>query len=53
MEAFETFLDGTNQSFEYVQPVSWWVVVMLVGMDLVAFVLVAAHFLRSMRTGQS
>lgn len=53
IDAFAGFLDGTDDSFEYVQPVAWWVVIMLVGMDLVAFGFVAAHFLRSMRGGRT
>jgi hypothetical protein len=53
VDAFEGFLGGTNQSFEYVQPVPWWVVIMILAMDMVGVVFMAAHFLRSARTGQS
>ena len=53
VDAFEGFLGGTNQSFDYVEPVPWWVVIMILAMDLVGVVFMAAHFLRSVRTGQS
>ena len=53
IDAFAPFLEGTETSFEYVQPVPWWVVIMLGGMDVIALGFIAAHFLRLMRTGQS
>jgi hypothetical protein len=53
MEEFETFLDGTDKSFEYVQPVPWWVVIMLLGLDLFAVVFVVGFFRRRARIGQS
>ena len=53
VDAFEEFLGGTNQSFEYVEPVPWWVVIMILAMDMFGVVFMAAHFLRSAREGKA
>ena len=51
--AFEAFLSGTDTSFSYVEPVSWWVVGMILAMDLVGLVIVSVSFLRKARAGQA
>ncbi len=51
MDALQPFLDGTATSFEYVEPVPWWVVGLIGGMDLIGLAVVVANFLRSARAG--
>jgi hypothetical protein len=53
VDAFEGFLGGIDESFEYVEPVAWWVVIMILAMDMMGVVFMAAHFLRSARAGQA
>lgn len=53
LNAVEAFLGGTQSSLQYEEPVPWWVVGMILVMDLVGLAVVAGIFLRSARTGQS
>jgi hypothetical protein len=52
MDALEAFLDGTDPSFEYEEPVPWWVIGMILAMDLIGLAVVVWSFLRSARNGQ-
>jgi len=45
IEAIGGFLDGTAGTFAYVEPVQWWVVVMVLGMDLAGAIFVVVRFL--------
>jgi hypothetical protein len=53
MNALEEFLSGTQPSLRYQEPVPWWVVGMILVMDLIGLAIVAGNFLRRARTGQS
>lgn len=53
MDALEGFLGDTQPSFQYEEPVPWWVVGMILVMGLVGLAVVAGNFLRRVRAGQS
>lgn len=48
-EAFSGFLAGTETSFAYKEPVMWWVIFLVGGMDLVATAFIVWNFLRGSR----
>jgi len=51
IDALSGFLHGTDTSFEYMVPVSWWVVVLVVGLGLMGMAIVAGSFLKESRGG--
>ncbi|MFH1184074.1 MAG: hypothetical protein V1755_03430 [Chloroflexota bacterium] len=46
IDALSGFLNGADKSLEYVEPVQWWVVALVVGLDLMGMAIVAGSFLR-------
>lgn len=51
MDAFSTFLNGSSTSFEYEEPVPWWVVALTGGMGLIGMAVLAANFIRDSLRG--
>jgi hypothetical protein len=51
IEALQGFLGSTQSTFEYTEPVQWWAVVLLIGMDLVGAAIVVGNFLREAMRG--
>lgn len=45
-EAFSGFLAGTETSFAYKEPVMWWVIILVGGMDLAGTAFIVWNFLR-------
>lgn len=54
VEALQGFLfDPEQPSLEYTEPVQWWVVALIGGMDLVGILAIAGNFLASVRNASS
>jgi len=51
IDALSPLLNGAGASFEYVEPVQWWVVALVLGLDLLGMAIVAGSFLRESRSG--
>lgn len=46
VEAVRGFLQGSQPNLEYTEPVAWWVVALILGMDLIGLGVVVANFLK-------
>jgi hypothetical protein len=54
LETIRAYLSNPDlTSLEYTEPVTWWVVVLIGGLDLVGMLIVAGSFLRSARSSAS
>lgn len=54
LEALRAFLSNPQQtSLEYTEPVTWWVVMLIGGMDLIGILVVAGNYLQSARSSPS
>jgi hypothetical protein len=51
IEAVDRFLSGTGTSFEYLEPVTWWAVILIACMDLVGVGIAVGIFLKESARG--
>ena len=52
MDAFEPFLNGSDSSLHYEEPVPWWVVALTGGLGLMGIAILAVNFLRESFSGR-